>query len=183
MPRLQIGRSLEGGVVTGSNAEVVVGASPAPISAATSSVLAHSVVARPALFELLSAARSGGVTLVSAPAGSGKTVLLRSWIEEAGLADCAAWVSVERGERDAQRFWLAVIRELRAAVGADAFVVCPVYRLFVVLSDQICLDLSKALGRPTPTRPLTMISGFSGTSGHQTQSMEGVQGSRTLGRY
>ena len=108
--------------MTGSNAEVVVGASPAPISAATSSVLAHSVVARPALFELLSAARSGGVTLVSAPAGSGKTVLLRSWIEEAGLADCAAWVSVERGERDAQRFWLAVIRELRAAVGADAFV-------------------------------------------------------------
>lgn len=61
--------------------------------------------------------------------------------------------------------------------------VCPVYRLFVVLSDQICLDLSKALGRPTPTRPLTMISGFGGTSGHQTQSMEGVQGSRTLGRY
>ena len=34
------------------------------------------------------------VTVVSAPAGSGKTVLLRSWIGEAGLAGSAAWVSV-----------------------------------------------------------------------------------------
>jgi LuxR family transcriptional regulator, maltose regulon positive regulatory protein len=30
------------------------------------------------------------VTVMSAPAGSGKTVLLRSWISEAGLADYAA---------------------------------------------------------------------------------------------
>lgn len=29
---------------------------------------------------------------------------------------------VERGEQDAQRFWLSVIRELRGAIGADAFV-------------------------------------------------------------
>lgn len=85
-------------------------------------VRAPSVVARRDLFELLLAAGSGGVTLVSAPAGSGKTVLLRSWIEDAGLGDCAGWVSVERGERDAQRFWLSVVEELRAAVGAEAFV-------------------------------------------------------------
>jgi hypothetical protein len=32
------------------------------------------------------------VTVVSAPAGNGKTVLLRSWIGEAGLAGRAAWV-------------------------------------------------------------------------------------------
>jgi LuxR family transcriptional regulator, maltose regulon positive regulatory protein len=79
------------------------------------------VVARRALFELLSDGEAG-VTLVSAPAGSGKTVLLRSWIDGSHLADRVAWVSVERGEQDAQRFWLSVIEELRAAVGADAFV-------------------------------------------------------------
>ena len=46
------------------------------------------VVARDALFETLSAAeRAGGVTLVSAPAGSGKTILLRSWLDAAGLRD------------------------------------------------------------------------------------------------
>ena len=46
---------------------------------------AGGVVARPGLL-----GRLGGparVTVVSAPAGSGKTVLLRSWIGEDGLAD------------------------------------------------------------------------------------------------
>ena len=38
-------------------------------------------LARRGLFERLSAGSPVGVTLVSAPAGSGKTVLLRSWIE------------------------------------------------------------------------------------------------------
>src|SRR5947209_10247420 len=79
-----------------------------------SSARAPSVVARPALFALLSAAATGGVTLVSAPAGSGKTVLLRSWIDHAGLTPRVAWVSIDRGERDAQRFWLAVVDKLRA---------------------------------------------------------------------
>jgi len=68
-------------------------------------------VPRPSLFGRLgSAAR---VTVVSAPAGSGKTVLLRSWIAEAGLAGRAAWVAAGRGERDPQRFWLSVFEALR----------------------------------------------------------------------
>jgi LuxR family maltose regulon positive regulatory protein len=79
-------------------------------------------VARQALFERLSEGSAAGVTLVSAPAGSGKTVLLRSWIEHAGIADHVAWVAVERSERDSQRFWLSVVEKLRAAVGTDAFV-------------------------------------------------------------
>jgi LuxR family transcriptional regulator, maltose regulon positive regulatory protein len=53
------------------------------------------------------------VTVLSAPPGSGKTVLLRSWIDAAGLAERAAWVPVERDERDPQRFWLAVLDALR----------------------------------------------------------------------
>jgi LuxR family transcriptional regulator, maltose regulon positive regulatory protein len=70
------------------------------------------VVARPGLF-----GRLGGparVTVVSAPAGSGKTVLLRSWIAEAGLTDHAAWVAAGREECDPQRFWLSVLGALRA---------------------------------------------------------------------
>src|SRR6266699_3259839 len=69
------------------------------------------VVSRPGLFERLGA--SARVTMVSAPPGSGKTVLLRSWIGEAGLAERAAWVAVERGERDPQRFWLSRSEERR----------------------------------------------------------------------
>jgi LuxR family maltose regulon positive regulatory protein len=56
---------------------------------------------------------SARVTVVSAPPGSGKTVLLRSWIGEAGLGDCAAWLPAGRDERDPQRFWLSVLGALR----------------------------------------------------------------------
>ncbi|MGZ4399209.1 MAG: AAA family ATPase, partial [Gaiellaceae bacterium] len=81
-----------------------------------------SPVARRGLFERLSAGSPAGVTLVSAPAGSGKTVLLRSWVDDSGLADRVAWLTVERDQRDPQRFWLAAVEKLRAAVGADAFI-------------------------------------------------------------
>jgi LuxR family maltose regulon positive regulatory protein len=78
------------------------------------------VVSRPGLFELLGGAAR--VTVVSAPPGSGKTVLLRSWISVAGLAECTAWVPVERDERDPQRFWLAVLDALRQTDPGSALV-------------------------------------------------------------
>ena len=62
------------------------------------------------------------MTVVSAPPGSGKTLLLRSWIGAAGLADRAAWVPVGRGERDPQRFWLSVVGALRQTARGSALV-------------------------------------------------------------
>ena len=62
---------------------------------------AGGVVPRPELWGRLGA--SPRVTMVAAPPGSGKTVLLRSWLGEAGLVESAAWVSVGRDERDPQR--------------------------------------------------------------------------------
>ena len=62
------------------------------------------------------------VIVVSAPAGSGKTVLLRSWISETGLAGRAAWVPAGRGERDPQRFWLSVLAALRQTAAGSALV-------------------------------------------------------------
>jgi ATP/maltotriose-dependent transcriptional regulator MalT len=53
------------------------------------------LVRRSALFRRLSAAGSGKVIPLCAPAGSGKTVFARSWAE--GLSDRVAWVQVERG--------------------------------------------------------------------------------------
>ncbi len=75
------------------------------------------MVLRPVLFERLSSVAAGTVTLVCAPAGSGKTVLLRSWAGQ--IEEAVAWVTVDRGERDAQRFWLQLIDSLADAVGAD----------------------------------------------------------------
>ena len=60
--------------------------------------------------------------MVAAPPGSGKTVLLRSWLGEAGLAGSAAWVSVGRDERDPQRLWLSVLDALCQTVPGSALV-------------------------------------------------------------
>jgi LuxR family maltose regulon positive regulatory protein len=80
------------------------------------------VVERGALFERLSAGITGGVTLVSAAAGSGKTVLLRSWLDVTGAAARTAWVTVEHDEHDAQAFWLAVIEQLRRTSGGEGVI-------------------------------------------------------------
>ena len=77
-------------------------------------------MSRRALFERLGAA--GRVTDVSAPPGSGKTLLLQSWIGQAGLAGRAAWVAVPGGERDPQQFWIAVADALRGTAAASALV-------------------------------------------------------------
>ncbi|MGH3197289.1 MAG: AAA family ATPase [Streptosporangiaceae bacterium] len=81
---------------------------------------AGGIVSRPRLFERLGT--SARVTVVSAPPGAGKTVLLRSWISQAGLAEHAAWVPVGRGERDPQQFWLSVLVALRRTAPGSALV-------------------------------------------------------------
>jgi LuxR family maltose regulon positive regulatory protein len=78
------------------------------------------IVSRNALFELLG--RAGRVTQVSAPPGSGKTFLLRSWIGAAGLAESTAWVSVQREERNPQRFWVSVLSALRQTAAGSTVV-------------------------------------------------------------
>ena len=62
------------------------------------------------------------MTVVSGSPGSGKTVLLRSWITEAGLAESVAWVSAGGDERDPQRFWLSVLGALRQTTSGSVLV-------------------------------------------------------------
>jgi LuxR family maltose regulon positive regulatory protein len=77
------------------------------------------VVARPGLFQRLTQAQR--VAQVSAPPGSGKTILLRSWIAECGLAGRVAWVAVP-GDCDAQQFWVSVTGALRGMAAGSALV-------------------------------------------------------------
>ena len=92
--------------------------SPAPSATRERPPSAGGLVKREKLFERLSGAGPGGVILVCAPAGSGKSALVHSWVS--GEADGrVAWVSVERGERDAQRFWLSVIDGCATVAGDD----------------------------------------------------------------
>jgi LuxR family maltose regulon positive regulatory protein len=89
------------------------GAADAPAALA----VRDDVVSRPGLYQRLTEAQR--VVQVSAPPGSGKTVLLRSWIAESGLAACTASVSVPGEERDPQRLWISVTGALRdTAIGS-----------------------------------------------------------------
>jgi len=77
-------------------------------------------VSRCALFARLTEAER--VVHIPAPAGSGKTVLMRSWIAEAGLARHAAWVPVDRDVRDPRGFWISVADALRGTAAGSALV-------------------------------------------------------------
>jgi LuxR family maltose regulon positive regulatory protein len=79
-------------------------------------------VKRRRLFERLDASIAGRLTLVSTPAGFGKTTLLSSWY--AARADRAdgpdsepalAWLSLEGADDDPARFWVYVLRALQQA--------------------------------------------------------------------
>jgi LuxR family transcriptional regulator, maltose regulon positive regulatory protein len=83
-------------------------------------VVSGGMVVRRELFERLN--RAGRVTEVSGPAGSGKSVLLRSWIDEAALAEHAAHVSVQDEDRDPQRFWTSVADALRGTAAGSALI-------------------------------------------------------------
>ena len=63
------------------------------------------LVARPRLREILAASERHAVTLVSAPAGFGKTTLLAEWLE-AGAAGgrSVAWLSLDETDNDPARF-------------------------------------------------------------------------------
>ena len=123
------------------------------------------VVSRCTLFRRLAEAER--VAAISAAAGSGKTVLMRSWIDEAGLATHAAWVSADREQRDPRRFWIAVadalrgtaagsalVRPLTAAPGLDGWAVvkrllkdlAPLEdRLWLIIDDAHVLESAEAL--------------------------------------
>jgi LuxR family maltose regulon positive regulatory protein len=66
------------------------------------------------LIELLDRAVTKRLTVISAPPGSGKTSLLRAWADRSTNHRRVAFVSVERDQQDAQRFWSAILDAIRS---------------------------------------------------------------------
>ena len=65
------------------------------------------------LIELLDRAVTKRLTVISAPPGSGKTSLLRAWADRSTNHRRVAFVSVDRDQQDAQRFWSAILDAIR----------------------------------------------------------------------
>ena len=55
------------------------------------------------------------MTVISAPAGSGKTSLLRAWARRPGQPRRLATLQVQRDQQDAQQFWLSLLNAVRHA--------------------------------------------------------------------
>jgi LuxR family transcriptional regulator, maltose regulon positive regulatory protein len=75
------------------------------------------LIARDHLVARLDRAAAGKVTVISAPAGSGKTSLLRAWTGRPGQSRRLAVLQVQRRQHDAQLFWLALLGAVRDALG------------------------------------------------------------------
>lgn len=71
------------------------------------------LVTRPRLIERLNAGLHCPLTLISAPAGFGKTTLLSDWAQ--GAARAIAWLSLDEGDNDPARFLAYLIAALQAA--------------------------------------------------------------------
>ncbi|MBN1246141.1 MAG: AAA family ATPase [Anaerolineae bacterium] len=93
-------------------------------------VLRRDLVHRSRLIEILSEGLLGPdhqagfarrLTLVAAPAGFGKTTLVRVWVEGLRSEGAAqiAWLSLDEGDSDVVRFWTYVIAALQAALAGQ----------------------------------------------------------------
>jgi LuxR family maltose regulon positive regulatory protein len=78
------------------------------------------MVPRQRLIEHLDAGLRGRVTLVSAPAGFGKTTLVSEWVQHVGRP--AAWLSLDKNDNDITRFltyMIAALQHVNEDVGGD----------------------------------------------------------------
>jgi LuxR family transcriptional regulator, maltose regulon positive regulatory protein len=75
------------------------------------------LIDRSDLLAALDRASARKVTVISAPAGSGKTSLLRAWARRPGQPRRLATLQVQRDQQDAQQFWLSLLDAVRHASG------------------------------------------------------------------
>ncbi len=114
------------------------------------------LVVRPRLIERLDAALAPGrkLSLISAPAGFGKTTLVSDWIEQSAhrqLATRVAWLSLDDGDNDLPRLLahlVAALQGVHADLGSDvldSLDVAPALRVEAALTALIN-DVALATG-------------------------------------
>lgn len=77
-------------------------------------------VHRPRITGLLDRAVALPVTIVTGPAGTGKTLAVADWTTHGRLPGPPVWVSLDRGDNDPARFWSSVVSAIVLAAGPGA---------------------------------------------------------------
>ncbi|HEY1350888.1 MAG TPA: LuxR C-terminal-related transcriptional regulator [Ktedonobacteraceae bacterium] len=108
-------------------------------------LLPRHLIVRPRLFTYFRRALESPITLLCAPAGSGKSTLVSSWLRE--NSGPVAWLSLEQADNDPLRFWLYLF----TALGA----------LYPGTSER-ALRVLRSLRTPIVERVLTLLIGSLG---------------------
>src|SRR5438105_11563535 len=107
------------------------------------------LIERGELVAALDHAAEHQVTIVSAPAGSGKTSLLRAWADRLDQPRHVAFMSVRPGQQDSQLFWLMLLGTVRAAAAtadeAEPPAPAPVFN-GPAMVDKVLAELAAAAG-------------------------------------
>jgi LuxR family transcriptional regulator, maltose regulon positive regulatory protein len=104
------------------------------------------LIARDDLVACLDRAVARKVTVVCAPAGSGKTSLLRAWTGRPGQVRRVAFVQVRRDEQDAQAFWLALLNAICSLPGTASRTPAPTATpdfQVAMLADRVLSELAR----------------------------------------
>ena len=91
------------------------------------------LVARPRLMTLLDQTVNVPLTVISAPAGFGKTTLVVDWLTSGSHGSAVAWLSLDSGDNDPAVFWPYLVASLRRALPQ--------------IGDRVTHELGSAAGR------------------------------------
>ena len=108
------------------------------------------LIDRADLLAALDRASARKVTIIAAPAGSGKTSLLRAWADRPGQGHRHAVLQVHRDQYDAQDFWLALLSAVRHASGVTSGAEPPAATLAFngrAMVDRVLAELADHRGR------------------------------------
>jgi LuxR family maltose regulon positive regulatory protein len=132
------------------------------------------LVPRPSLTARLLAGTQSKLTLISAPAGFGKSTLLAEWLAAPTEGSVTAWLSLDPGDDHPVAFWTQVIAALQTArpgIGASSLsmlespdrpieaILAPLLNELNALSDEtvLVLDDYHAIGSPDVQVGMTFV--------------------------
>jgi LuxR family maltose regulon positive regulatory protein len=99
-------------------------------------------VSRPHLFDRLDAGTRGPLTLITGPAGAGKTQLVSAWLAARPPGGPVAWLSLEPTDGRPGRFWDEVLQLIAGAAGRE---LAPVHGHADAIDDAFLASLTAAV--------------------------------------